>query len=49
MPVPTGALFGCGMRLDDLRQYLAVRGIGDAEIAIQKEVAQAISAPWRVR
>ncbi len=48
MAVPSGAPFGCGMRLHELYQDLAVRGIRHAEIAVEEEVAQSITAPWRL-
>jgi hypothetical protein len=48
MPVPAGALFRCHVGFDKVRDDLALGGRGDAEVAIQEEVAQAVAAPGRV-
>jgi hypothetical protein len=41
--VPAGAFFGrqIGVGLDQMADHLAAGGVGNAEVAIQEEIAQA--------
>ncbi len=46
--VPAGAFFGRAVGLDQLRQDSPAGGIGDAEVAVQEEIAKTLGDPWRV-
>lgn len=48
MPVPASARFWCHIGLDQVRNHLAVRGLGNAEVAVQKEIAQAAGDKLRI-
>jgi hypothetical protein len=48
MAVPAGAFFGRHVGPDDLGDHLAAGCIGDAEVAVDEEVPQAVGAEARV-
>jgi hypothetical protein len=48
VPVPFRAFLRCHVRLHELSDHATVRGGGDAEIAVQEEVAQPVAAPRRL-
>ncbi len=41
MTVPAGARFWCHVCLHKVRDHLAVRGLGNAQVAVEEKVAQA--------
>ena len=48
MSVPARARFRCHVRLDKVRDHPTVGGVGNAEVAVQKEVAQTAGDKLRV-